>query len=155
MFSPDSQWVAFSELKAVVKLPAAGEGSRQLMLEGAIRQWRWLRDGRIVNAGGTRPLLLRQQGAPARELTRLGEGEESHHTPVMTADGSILFTVLRGGYLSALNSIAVLPSEGGEIRQVVPNATSPQLAGPGAIVFAQGALADRLRVRQSCPSADR
>jgi serine/threonine protein kinase/Tol biopolymer transport system component len=139
MFSPDSQWVAFSELKAVVKLPATGEGSRQLMLEGAIRQWRWLPDGRIVNAGGTRPLLLRQQGAPARELTRLGEGEESHNTPVMTADGSILFTVLRGGYLSALNSIAVLPSEGAGIRQVVPNATSPQLAGPGALVFAQGA----------------
>jgi Tol biopolymer transport system component len=139
MFSPDSQWVAFSEPRAVVKLPAAGEGTRQLMLEGAIRQWRWLRDGRIVSAGGTRPLLQRRQGAPARELTRLGEGEEGHNTPVMTADGSILFTVLRGGFLSPLNGIAVLPSEGGGIRQVVPNASSPQLVGPGALVFAQGA----------------
>ena len=58
--------------------------------------------------------------------------------PPKLRDGSILFTALRGGYLSALNSIAVLPSEGGEVRQLIPNATSPQLAGPGAIVFAQG-----------------
>jgi serine/threonine protein kinase/Tol biopolymer transport system component len=139
MFSPDSQWVAFSEPKAVVKLPATGDGSRQLMLAGAIRQWRWLRDGRIVSAAGIKPLQLHQQSGAPQNLTKLQDGEEGHHTPVLTADGSMLFTVLRGGFLSALNSIAVLPSAGGEVRQVVPNATSPQLAGPGAIVFAQGA----------------
>ena len=139
MFSPDSQWIAFSEPQAVVKLPAAGDGPRQLILKGAIRQWRWLRDGRIVSAGGTRPLQLRQPGVGPRNLTTLQDGEEGHNTPVSTADGSILFTALRGGYLSTLNSIAVLPSEGGEVRQLISNATSPQLVGPGAIVFAQGA----------------
>jgi eukaryotic-like serine/threonine-protein kinase len=55
-------------------------------------------------------------------------------------DGSLLFTILRGSFLSTVNSIAVSPSHGteaGKAREVVPNATTPRLLDE-AIVFARG-----------------
>jgi eukaryotic-like serine/threonine-protein kinase len=136
MFSPDSQWVAYAGAKAVFKVPAAG-GPRQVMLEGALRRMRWFPDGRIVSAAANGS--LQQVDTGPRQLTKLRDGEEFHHTPISMPDGSILFTVLRAGYLSSLNSVALLPPGGSEARDVVPNATSPHLMGPETIVFAQGA----------------
>jgi Tol biopolymer transport system component len=66
----------------------------------------------------------------------------------MMPDGSLLFTILRGGFLSRQSSIAAWPADAGsettdaatkpQAREVMSNATSPQLVGSDAIVFAQG-----------------
>jgi hypothetical protein len=53
-------------------------------------------------------------------------------------DGSLLFTGLRGSMLSNLNSINVWRPNAATAQEVVPHATSPQLLGGDAIVFAQG-----------------
>ena len=135
MFSPDSQWLAFADANAVRKTPAGG-GPVQLLLGGTFIQMTWLSDGRILRGGGNG--ALREISPASRDVTRLGNGEEGHHTPLAMPDGSLAFTVLRAGFQNALNSIRFLPAEGSESRSEIPHATSPQLAGPGAIVFAQG-----------------
>jgi serine/threonine-protein kinase len=121
----------------------------QLLTEKGHSQVTWLPDGRMVSGG---PAPLRIVGDDARDLTRLGPGEEGHHMPVLTPDGSLLFSVIRGGYWNSLNSIAVcrcrstpsnakaaqIPPAPDEKREVLPNATSPRLVGGDALVFAQG-----------------
>lgn len=57
---------------------------------------------------------------------------------VADGPGPLLFTSLRGGMLSNLNSISALLPGASEAREVVPNASSPQLAGRDALVFARG-----------------
>jgi eukaryotic-like serine/threonine-protein kinase len=52
--------------------------------------------------------------------------------------GPLLFTALRDGMLGSSNSIRALPPGASEAREVVTNATSPQLAGRDALVFARG-----------------
>ncbi len=148
MFSPDSQAVAFNNRSSVSKVPVTG-GPVQLLVEKASNQVTWLPDGRIVT-GGPRP--LRVVGNDAHDLTQLGPGEEGHHMPVLTADGSLLFSVIRGGYWNSLNSIAACrcpstpsnadakerPPRASEKREVLSNATSPRLVGSDSLVFAQG-----------------
>ena len=137
-FSPDSQWVAFAQgTTGVRKVPAAG-GPVQLVWPGAARQLTWLADDRIVFATGNRP--LREIGDADKAITTLEKEEDSHSTPLLMRDGSLLFTILRGSFLSNLNSIAVRPPDGtkaGKTRELVPNATTPRLLDE-AIVFAQG-----------------
>jgi len=134
IFSPDGEWLAFAQARVVRKLPAAG-GPIQLVCDCPGRQMTWLTDGRIVRGGGLRP--IEEVGPDERPVTRLAAGEEAHHTPVLLADGSLLITVVRGGWQSTRNSLAVWPPDGNDVRELVPNATSPQLVGD-AIVFAQG-----------------
>ena len=57
---------------------------------------------------------------------------------VADGPGPLLFTALRGGLLSSLNNISVLPPGASAARVVVANASSPQLAGRDALVFARG-----------------
>lgn len=83
-------------------------------------------------------LPLRQVVWDERPLTRLLAGEEGHLTPLLIDDGPLLFTSLRGGLLSSLNSISALPPGASEASEVVRNATSPQLVGRDALVFARG-----------------
>ena len=148
MFSPDSQSVAFAVGVSIKKVPATG-GPVQLLTDKGNNQVTWLPDGRII-AGGAAPLRL--LGDDARDLTQLGPGEEGHHMPVLTPDGSLLFSVIRGGYWNSLNSIAAcrcpstppkanaaeIPPGADEKREVLSNATSPRLVGGDVLVFAQG-----------------
>jgi hypothetical protein len=50
----------------------------------------------------------------------------------------LLFTSLRGGMLSNLNSISAWRRDASEAIEVVRNATSPQLVGRDALAFARG-----------------
>jgi serine/threonine protein kinase len=148
MFSPDSQTVAFNFAGSIKKVPATN-GPVQLLVEKANNQATWLPDGRIVIGG---PRALRVVGDDAHDLTKLAPGEEGHQTPVLTAEGSLLFSVIRGGYWNSLNSIATCrcpsppqernaaeaPTGGDEKREVLRNATSPRLVGGDALVYAQG-----------------
>jgi serine/threonine-protein kinase len=135
MFSPDSYWLAFAHQSSVKKVPAAG-GPIQTERDGPARQMTWLPDGRILRGGGNNSTL--QEIGVSTPITRLAEGEEGHHTPLLLPDGSLLFTILRGSFQSARNSLAVWPPNGREARELVPNATSPQLVGDDTLIFAQG-----------------
>ena len=135
-FSPDSQWVAFVQARAVKKVPAGG-GPIQVVCGCPGPLLRWLSDGRLVRAGVVGP--IEQVDAAGTPLTRLADGDEGHHTPVLLPNGSMLFTILRGGWHSVGNSVAVWTpnSTSGTIREVVANATSPAVVGGDTLVFAQ------------------
>ena len=53
-------------------------------------------------------------------------------------DGWLLFTSVRGGFLSNLNSLDVWRPDAARASELVPNASSPQLLGTDVIVFARG-----------------
>jgi serine/threonine protein kinase/Tol biopolymer transport system component len=146
MFSPDGEWVAFLQARALNKVPAAG-GPVQT-IEPAERAGvgppTWLSDGRIVR-GNMIGSPVRRFGAEARQagaehldLTRVMPGEEGHLTPLSMRDGSLLFSAMRGGFQGTLSRIMVVRPDAAEAREVVSDATTPQLAGNGAIVFARG-----------------
>jgi serine/threonine protein kinase/Tol biopolymer transport system component len=137
MFSPDSEWVAFAQGNAVRKLPAAG-GPIQVLYESRQRQMTWLSDGRILRGAGGNSAVLHEVGVKNnREVTSIGPGEEGHHTPVLLANGSLLFTILRGSFQSTRNSVGVWGPGAKQAAELVTNATTPQLVGREALVFAQ------------------
>jgi serine/threonine protein kinase len=136
MFSADSRWVAFGAVGAIKKVPAGG-GPVQVMKAGGGGPMTWLSDGRVVR-GSASGLGIDQHLPEQRSLTTLAEGEEGHLTPLALPDGSLLFTGLRGGMLSALNSVNVWRPGATEAQQVIPHASSPQLLGRDGIIFAQG-----------------
>jgi serine/threonine-protein kinase len=136
MFSPDSQWVAFGLPGMIKKVPAAG-GPAQVMMEGGGGPMTWLSDGRLVR-GSASGSGIDQHFPERRALTTPADGERGHLTPLALPDGSLLFTGLRGSMLSNLNSIKVWRSNATTAQEVVPQASSPQLLGRDAIVFAQG-----------------
>jgi serine/threonine protein kinase len=136
MFSPDSQWVGFAHgTIGLRKLPAAG-GPIQLVTKGTVRQMTWLTDDRIVRGGPHEIRLL--DGQP---ITRLGAGEEGHNTPVLLANGSLLLTILRGGFQSSGSGLAIWPvnaTDSSKATELLANATSPRLVDRDTVVFAQG-----------------
>jgi serine/threonine-protein kinase len=134
MFSADSQWLAFGRRK-IKKLPVSGGPVQEVetaSIGGAIT---WLSDGRFVRGTAGGPL---QQASDARELTKLLEGEDGHLTPLLLDHGPLLFTALRDGMLGSANRISALRPGAPEASEVVPNATTPQLVGRDALVFARG-----------------
>ncbi|CAN5686273.1 hypothetical protein BH24ACI4_BH24ACI4_23660 [soil metagenome] len=132
-FSPGGEWLAFVQGNAVRKLPVAG-GPVQAVCDCAAPQMVWGSDGRLLLGGLGRPISELGKG----NVTKLAPGEEGHYTPVVTADGSLLFTVLRGGWHSQGNSVEVWSAEDGAARQLVPNATSPQMLDRDTLIYAQG-----------------
>ena len=136
MFSADSRWVAFAQ-GIIKKVPAGGGPVEAVGTAGGGGALTWLSDGRFVRGTAAgRPLW--QVVSDERQLTRLLEGEEGHVTPLLVDDGPLLFTSLRGGLLGSLNSISGLRPDTTDAVEVVPNATSPQLVGANALVFARG-----------------
>jgi eukaryotic-like serine/threonine-protein kinase len=136
MFSADSQWVAFGQDGVIKKVPAAG-GPVEAVAPGAAGPMAWLSDGRFVR-GNMSGSPLRQVVPDDRPLTQVAEGEEGHLTPLLMRNGWLLFTAVRGGFLSSLNSISIWRPKATQASELVPNASSPQLLGTDAIVFARG-----------------
>ena len=147
-FSPDGEWIAFSRRGRISKVRVDGGLPMLLCADCGASLLTWLPDNRLLLAGLERPLMrVRVQDSPVASgtdaVTALEENDEAHHRPVLLPDGSLLFTVLRAGWHSALNSVAVAgrnhEGTAGQPREVVPNATSAQLLGTDALVFARGA----------------
>ena len=138
VFSPDGEWLAFSRLGRVQKVAVTGGPIVELGL--GTMQLTWLPDNRLVYGGlniGLKEVPL--PGRTALPVTALAQGDEGHHRPVLLPDGSLLFTILRAGWHSALNSVAVASgTNAGDVREVVANATSAKIVGGDAIVFARG-----------------
>jgi eukaryotic-like serine/threonine-protein kinase len=149
-FSPDGEWLAFAQGQKISKVAATGGPMMTLCEKCPAVILTWLRDNRLLAAGLGNP--IREALAPGKEpseagqitrpLTKWLDGDEGHHRPALLPDGSVLFTRLRSGWHSALNSIAVSnPSSGpeaGASHDVALNATSAQLVGRDALVFARG-----------------
>jgi eukaryotic-like serine/threonine-protein kinase len=146
-FSPDGEWIAFSRRGSISKVPIDGGAPTLLCADCGASVLTWLPDNRLLLAGLERPLTqLKVQESPfpgvTHPVTVLGENDEGHHRPVLLPDETLLFTVLRAGWHSALNGVAFAGRDrdgtAGHSRDVVPSATSAQLVGADALVFARG-----------------
>jgi eukaryotic-like serine/threonine-protein kinase len=148
VFSPDGEWLAFSRLGRVQKVAVTGGPIMEVGLGTTMLTW--LPDNRLLFGGlniGLQEVVL--PGRAAQAVTVLAKGDEGHHRPVLLPDGSVLFTILRAGWHSALNSVAVASgAKASDVREVVASATSAQIVGGDAIVFARGSsfLASRFDV---------
>ena len=131
MFSSDSQWVAFGQDGVIKKVPAGG-GPVQTVGPGAAGPIAWLSDGRFVRGNGSGSPLRQVVPDDDLHLTQLAEGEEGHVTPLLLRNGCLLFTSLRGSFLSRLNRIAVWGPNTTQASELVPDATTPQLLGSDA-----------------------
>jgi eukaryotic-like serine/threonine-protein kinase len=138
VFSPDGEWLAFFQAGRVRRV--AVTGGPIMELGTGTTMLTWLPDNRLLFGGlsiGLQEVSLPGRAAPP--VTALAKGDEGHHRPVLLPDGSVLFTILRGGWHSAVNSVAVASSTNPrDSREVVANATSAQIVGGNAIVFARG-----------------
>jgi serine/threonine-protein kinase len=138
VFSPDGEWLAFSQSGRVRRV--AVTGGPIMELGSGTQMLTWLPDNRVV-FGGLKVGLqeVSSPGRAPRAVTVLKDGDEGHHQPVLLPDGSLLFTILRGGWHSAINSVAVVSGANArDPREVVANATSAKIVGSDAIVFARG-----------------
>jgi serine/threonine protein kinase len=158
MFSADSQWVAFGR-SDIKKVPAGGGPVQEVGTAKGGGPMTWLSDGRFVRGNLSGQVPLQQVIPDGDPLTHLLPGEEGHVTPLLIDGGPLLFTSVRGGMLSGLNSISAVrlhtaqrlrwpawlfrwwiekepnPSEATE---VIRSATSPQLVGRDVLAFARG-----------------
>ncbi len=136
-FSPDSEWLAFVQSAVVKKVPAAG-GPVQTVCACGGPLLKWISDGRLVRSRVNEP--LQEVGLPPRAMTALAPGDEAHHTAVPLGNGSLLITVLRGGWQSAVNSVAIWDRRATVSRELVPNATAPEVVAGDTLVFARGRM---------------
>jgi DNA-binding winged helix-turn-helix (wHTH) protein len=95
-FSPDARWLGFFAHGRLLKIALAG-GS-PVALADAARPWgaTWMRDDRIVFAGGDGGGLsiVAASGGAAGAITQPAAEERSHRWPDVVADGSaVVFTV--------------------------------------------------------------
>jgi len=140
MFLADSQWVAFGQDRVIKRIPAAG-GPAEVVPGRAAGPMAWLSDGRFVRGtmSGSPIRQISPDGSDDRPLTQISEGEEGHLTPLLMRNGSLLFTSVRGGFESHLNSIRVRKPDNAQASELVPDASSPQTLGSDLLVFARGA----------------
>ena len=139
-FSPDGEWIAFFQAGAVKRTRVAGGPVEVLHRILSAMNLTWTRDNRLLRGGqGFSIEELPVGGGPRKAVTPpIRSGEEGHYNPVVLPNGSMLFTILRGGWHSPGNSVAVVPPEGRESREIVANATSAQVVGGDTLVFARG-----------------
>jgi len=138
-FSPDGKWLAFSTHDDVVKVPV--DGGIPIKVHPGSADWgaAWTADGSIIAPLSLNGGLMRfpEAGGEATALTELAEGELGHWWPTLLPDGKhILFTCWRTTVDDA--SIEVVPAEGGDPRELVPNAAFARYATSGHLIFSRG-----------------
>lgn len=98
LFSPDGQWIAFSDLTGgkIHKVPAAGGASTTLGDGSFARGATWGSDDTIVFGGGKGLMKMAAAGGSATKLTTVDatKGELAHLRPQFLPDGKhLLFTI--------------------------------------------------------------
>jgi len=133
-FSPDGQWIAFSQDGRLKKLSIAGGAPVALCSARLVGGGAWGPDGTIVfhdviGAGLWR--VSASGGAPQRLTTP--KGEIDHWLPHFLPDAkSVLFTIVTG---SEDNRLAVLSLETGQRRVVMEGGGSGRYLASGHLVF--------------------
>jgi Tol biopolymer transport system component len=129
-FSPDGEWIAYSNEASLAKVPVTGGATVKICdMEEATPGAAWAPDGMIVFPGGWSGGLLRvpASGGEPTPITRLvaSRDEVSHRWPQILPDGRhVLFTVKTANmewFDDAL--IEVCDMEGGEAKVVIEGGT--------------------------------
>jgi serine/threonine-protein kinase len=93
-FSPDGQWIAFTDGQALKRIPSTGGPAVQIAESGpaAIASWG---DGGIVYASMNGLFhIARDGGAPRQLAAGLGINEQAMYPQLLAGSGAVLFTVV-------------------------------------------------------------
>ena len=136
-FSPDGQWVGFSQPGSLKRMSLAG-GPSITLAAATVRGASWGPDDTVVfgelTVGLSRVSVV---GGELEPVTTLEEGETSHRWPDILPSGeAVLFTVWSG--LVDTAQIGVVSFETGE-RRTLMGGTSARYSSTGHIIFARGA----------------
>lgn len=144
-FSPDGQWIAFTDGQWLLKVPAAGGPSEEIVDSGPAAIGSWSSAG-IVFAGINGLFHVAPEGGPARRLdVALGPNEQATFPQFLPGNRAILFTVIPTrtitpmGMASAPGArVDVLDLETGATRTVLRGGGRAQYVPTGHLVYAAG-----------------
>ncbi len=143
-FSPDGQWIGFSQNGWLMKVSIDGTQLIRLCAVIGARGASWGDDGRITFTPNLRSGLAQvpEEGGTPEVLTTLnsGLGEITHRWPHTLPGGrAVLFTV---GHRSIDSfddaSVAVHDLDSGATRILLSGGTRPQFMAPNHLIFARG-----------------
>ena len=142
-FSPDGQWIAFSQGGALVKVSLVGGPAQTLTTQtGNIRGAEWGPDDMIVYGLDTGENALMRIPASGGEPTTLfasDDGRRAWYPQVLTGGEAVLFT-LAGTVTDPAELHLLLPGTG-EHRTLLPGAAKGRVLSTGHLVFVRsGAL---------------
>ncbi|MGE5277746.1 MAG: protein kinase domain-containing protein, partial [Acidobacteriota bacterium] len=143
-FSPDGEWIGFTEGGKLWKVAVGGGVPIELAPAGQSRGAAWAPDGTIVFAPTVNSPLLRvaDRGGQPQPVTRLdaASGERTHRWPEILPNGdTVLFTVgtqdKPGDYADARIDAVSLST--GKRRKVYRGASFARYAAPGYLLLAR------------------
>ena len=143
-FSPDGEWVGFTEVGAwvVKKVPITGGPSVTLGSvpdEAAPLGAAWGPDGRILFGQQTGGLVWMSDGGGATEpLTNLDAegGERMHGWPAFIPDTTAALFVIMDGNSTGIGDLATVRLDTGAVTRLGLTGTSPRWLPSGHLVFA-------------------
>jgi serine/threonine protein kinase/Tol biopolymer transport system component len=141
-FSPDGQWLGFSDGHGLVKAAVSG-GSPQRICETEVGGGAsWGADGTIIFAQTKRSGLSRvpATGGTPEPLTTLEKGEKSHRWPRFLPGGkAALFTIQTAVMASHDEArIGVVSLDTHQRRIVLDGGTNPQFVSTGHLLYFRG-----------------
>ena len=136
-FSPDGQWVGYTTLSEVRKVPVSGGASQTVAASAGVRSGTWAPDDVIIFGGANGLFRVSADGGEPVRLTQLGEGEGYHLFPQMLPGSqAVLFVVARGGIgVSATSDIEVLDLDTGTRSVVQPGSAFGRYAPTGHLLY--------------------
>ena len=142
MFSPDGQWIVFSELSGtkIRKVPVGG-GTPNTLGEGSFsRGATWGADDTIVFSGAKGLMKIPAAGGTATQVTTIdnAKGEIAHTRPQFLPDGRFLLFTVNGKDQNAPQQFAVLDLAAGTYKMVGRGGLNGQYLRSGHLAYVRG-----------------
>nr|MBA3949034.1 serine/threonine protein kinase [Acidobacteriota bacterium] len=139
-FSQDGQWLVFTQLGRLKKMPAAGGGAVDLGDVGGAAGVGFLPDGDLILNPNHGEGLFRvpASGGPRAALTTVahGLGEAGHHWPHVLPGGTyVVFTVEIDGKTYSEARIELLTLATGERRTLIEGGTDARYVSSGHLLY--------------------
>ncbi len=139
-FSQDGQWLVFTQLGRLKKMPAAGGGALDLGDVGGAAGVSFLPDGDLILNPNHGEGLFRvpASGGPRAPLTTVAHdrGEAGHHWPhVLPGGAHVVFTVEIDGKTYSEARIELLTLASGERRTLIEGGTDARYVSSGHLLY--------------------
>ena len=139
-FSPDGQWIAFSQGRALVKVSLVGGPAQTLTTHaGNIRGAEWGPDDMIVyglNTGENALMRIPASGGEPTTLFASDDGRRAWYPQVLAGGEAVLFTLTAAA--TAPGELHLLFPGTGEHRTLLPGVAKGRVLSTGHLVFVRG-----------------
>ncbi len=145
-FSPDGQWIVFTEGSTIKKASVFGGSSVTIAKLGAQARGVWWGEDRSIYVGYINGAIYRvsEEGGTPVPVTQLDStaGEISHRFPDLLPDGKSLLYTTKFNNITSFDeaAIAVLNMKSGEKKILIRGGTCARYVPTGHLVYARGSL---------------